>query len=67
MILGISMAVIAAGAVLLWIGDTSVAGVEGVTLGLVLMMLGVIGGFVSIMLWSSSGDVGQRRHRRGAS
>ena len=49
----ISIALIAAGAVLLWFVETSVVGVDSTTLGLALLLIGFIGAFLSVALWDT--------------
>jgi drug/metabolite transporter (DMT)-like permease len=64
MFLGITIVLIVAGTALLWTGDMSVAGLDNVSLGLVVLIIGVLAGFISVMLWSSTGELGRPRGRR---
>lgn len=64
MLLTIPLALIAVGVAILWLGGTSVAGLDSVPLGLVVLMIGVLAGFVSIMFWTASGELEWRKGRR---
>jgi hypothetical protein len=61
----LSLMSIAAGGVVLWLGAPVVAGHDGATVGITLILLGVLGGFVTIMIWSvsSEGDRSPERTR----
>jgi hypothetical protein len=56
--IGISMLLIAAGAILVWAVDVTVSGVELVTVGWILLAVGAIGALLSLIFWSSWGGVG---------
>ena len=60
--MGISMSllVVAAGAVLLWAVNASVSGVNINTVGVILLIVGVIGFVTSLFFWSSWGGFGAR-------
>jgi len=60
--MGISMSliVVAAGAVLLWAVNASVSGVNINTVGVILLVVGVIGFITSLFFWSSWGGFGAR-------
>jgi hypothetical protein len=55
-LLVLSLTSIAVGGVVLWLGGPAVAGQDGATVGITLLLLGVIGGFVTIMIWSVSSE-----------
>ena len=60
--LGVSIFLIAVGAILTWAVNASVSGVELQTIGWILMIVGVIGLLVSLIFWSSwGGPAGVRR------
>jgi hypothetical protein len=50
--LTISIILAAAGAVLIWAVEASVAGVDVTTLGVILLVVGIAGALVSLVLWS---------------
>ena len=53
--IGVSLILIAVGAVLTWAVNASVSGVDINTIGVILMVVGAIGLVLSIMFWSSWG------------
>jgi hypothetical protein len=60
--LGVSLFVIAVGAILTWAVNASVSGLELNTIGVILMIVGVVGLVLSIIFWSSWGGIaGSRR------
>ena len=59
---GVSLILIAAGAILTWAVSTTVSGVDINTIGVILLVVGAIGLVLSLMFWSSWGGV--RGHRR---
>jgi hypothetical protein len=59
--IGVSLILIAAGAILTWAVNTSVSGVDINTIGVILMVVGAIGLVLSLMFWSSWGGVGGTR------
>ena len=59
--IGVSLLLIAVGAILIWAVDVSVSGVELVTIGWILLVVGAIGVLLSLIFWSSWGGY----HRRG--
>lgn len=61
---GASLILIAAGAILRWAVDANVSGVNLETVGLILLIVGVVGLVVSLIFWSSWGGVGARRSVR---
>jgi hypothetical protein len=62
--IGVSMLLIAAGAILVWAVDVSVSGVELVTVGWILLAVGAIGALFSLIFWSSWGGFGGPADRR---
>ena len=61
--IGVSLLLIAVGAILIWAVNATVSGVELQTIGWILLVVGAIGGLVSLIFWSSWGGVGGRRVR----
>ena len=59
--LGVSIFLIAVGAILTWAVNASVSGLELTTIGVILMIVGAIGLVLSLIFWSSWGGVGGRR------
>ncbi len=62
--IGVSLLLIAAGAILLWGVTGEVAGIDIDAIGVILMVVGLIGGILSLIFWSSWGgpaSVSQRR------
>jgi hypothetical protein len=55
-----SLILIAAGAILTWGVTAEVSGVDLDTVGIILMVVGIAGGLISIMFWSSWGGFGSR-------
>ena len=58
--IGVSIILIAAGAILTWAVNASVSGLELQTIGVILMVVGVLGLLVSMIFWSSWGGFGHR-------
>ena len=56
--IGVSLLLIAAGAILVWAVDVTVSGVELVTIGWILMAVGLAGALLSLIFWSSWGGIG---------
>ena len=61
--LGESLFLIAAGAILVWGVNATVAGLNVDAIGVILMVIGVIGLILSMMFWSSWGGWGGGRRR----
>jgi hypothetical protein len=59
--IGISLILIAAGAILIWAVDVTVSGVELYTVGWILFAVGIAGALLSLIFWSSWGGVSSRR------
>ena len=55
---GVSLILIAAGAILTWAVTATVSGVDINTIGVILLVVGAIGLVLSLMFWSSWGGVG---------
>jgi Domain of unknown function (DUF6458) len=62
--MGVSLLLIAAGAVLVWAVDVTVSGVELHTIGWILLAVGAIGALLSLIFWSTWGGVGAPAERR---
>jgi hypothetical protein len=62
--IGVSLILIAAGAILTWAINATVSGVDITTIGVILMVVGAIGLVLSLMFWSSWGGVGGPSRRR---
>ena len=54
---GVSLILIAAGAILTWAVTATVSGVDINTIGVILLVVGAIGLVLSLMFWSSWGGV----------
>ena len=59
--LGVSIFLIAVGAILTWAVNASVSGLELDTIGVILMIVGALGLVLSMIFWSSWGGVGGER------
>ena len=62
--MGVSLLLIAVGAVLVWAVDVTVSGVELHTIGWILLAVGAIGALLSLIFWSSWGGFGGPADRR---
>jgi hypothetical protein len=62
--IGVSLILIAAGAILTWAVDATVSGLNIHTIGVILMVVGIIGLVLSVMFWSTWGGVGGTARRR---
>jgi len=58
--IGLSIILVAAGAILIWAVDVSVSGVELVTVGWILFIVGLVGALLSMIFWSSWGGFSRR-------
>jgi len=56
--MGVSLLLIAAGAILVWAVDVTVSGLELVTVGWILLAVGAAGALLSLIFWSSWGGLG---------
>ena len=61
--LGVSIFLIAVGAILTWAVNATVSGLELQTIGVILMVVGALGLVLSMIFWSSWGGVGGTRRR----
>ncbi|HEX7626856.1 MAG TPA: DUF6458 family protein [Gaiellaceae bacterium] len=61
---GVSLLLIAAGAILTWAVNATVSGLNIHTVGVILMVVGAVGLVLSIVFWSSWGGVGSSAGRR---
>jgi Domain of unknown function (DUF6458) len=59
--IGVSLILIAIGAILIWAVNADVSGVELTTVGWILLIIGIAGALISLIFWSSWGGVGGRR------
>ena len=59
--IGVSLILIAAGAILTWAVHATVSGLDINTIGVILMIVGAIGLILSMMFWSTWGGVGGTR------
>ena len=59
--LGVSIFLIAVGAILTWAVNATVSGLELDTIGVILMVVGVLGLVLSMIFWSSWGGFGGER------
>jgi hypothetical protein len=60
---GVSILLIAVGAILTWAVTADVSGVSIQTVGVILLIVGIVGLVVSMIFWSSWGGVGGGRRR----
>jgi Domain of unknown function (DUF6458) len=61
---GVSLILIAAGAILTWAVNATVSGVDINTVGVILLVVGIIGLLLSLVFWSSWGGFGGAARRR---
>ena len=59
--IGVSLILIAVGAVLAWAVHASTSGFNIHTVGYILLVVGIIGALISMMFWSSWGGFGGGR------
>lgn len=57
--IGVSLILIAAGAILTWAVDATVSGLNIHVVGVILMVVGLAGLLISMMFWSSWGGFGR--------
>jgi hypothetical protein len=62
--LGVSIFLIAVGAILTWAVNASVSGLELDTIGVILMIVGILGLVLSMIFWSSWGGFANDGARR---
>ena len=58
---GVSLLLIAAGAILTWAVSADASGVDLTTIGVILMVVGAVGLVISLVFWSSWGGFGTHR------
>ena len=56
--IGVSLILVAAGAILTWAVSAEVSGVDLQTVGVILMVVGIVGALLSLVFWSSWGGFG---------
>ena len=61
--IGVSLILIAVGAILTWAVSAEVSGVDIQTIGVILLIVGIAGALLSLVFWSSWGGVGGRARR----
>ncbi len=59
--IGVSLILIAAGAILAWAVNTSTSAVNLHLIGVILLVVGAVGCLLSLIFWSSWGGFGGRR------
>ena len=59
--IGVSLILIAVGAILAFAVNADVSGLEVETIGWILLVVGIVGALLSMMFWSSWGGWGGRR------
>ena len=62
--IGVSLILIAAGAILTWAVNATVSGLDINTVGVILMVVGIVGLVLSLVFWSSWGGAGMATRRR---
>jgi predicted anti-sigma-YlaC factor YlaD len=63
--LGVSLLLIAAGAILAFAVNATVSGVDITTIGWILLIVGIVGAVLSMIFWSSWAGPGYWSRRRG--
>ena len=56
--IGVSLILVAVGAILTWAVTAEVSGVDLTTVGVILMIVGIVGALLSLSFWSSWGGFG---------
>jgi Domain of unknown function (DUF6458) len=56
--IGVSLILVAAGAILTWAVTAEASGVDLNTVGVILMVVGIVGALLSLVFWSSWGGFG---------
>jgi hypothetical protein len=59
--IGVSLILIAVGAILVWAVEATVSGVDLVAVGWILLIVGAAGALLSMIFWSSWGGWGTNR------
>ena len=60
--IGVSLLLVAVGAILAFAVDATVSGIDLVTVGWILMIVGGVGALLSLIFWSSWGGFAAGRH-----
>ncbi|MGZ4384147.1 MAG: DUF6458 family protein [Gaiellaceae bacterium] len=60
---GVSLVLIAVGAILTWAVNATVSGLNIHVVGVILMVVGIVGLILSVIFWSSWGGIGGTRRR----
>ena len=63
--IGVSLILIAAGAILTWAVEATVSGLDLTAVGVILMVVGLVGLLLSLVFWSSWGGFGGARGGAG--
>jgi hypothetical protein len=58
--ISVSLILIAAGAILRWAVSATTSGVNLQTVGMILLVVGIIGAVLSLLNWSTWGGIGSR-------
>ena len=61
--IGVSLILIAIGAILTWGVNATASGLDVTAIGVILMIVGLVGMLISLMFWSSWGGFGYARRR----
>lgn len=59
--MGVAIFLVAVGAILTWAVDVQADGVDLTTVGVILMIVGLVGALLSLMFWSTWGGFTRRR------
>ena len=59
--LSLSIVLAAVGAILIWAVDATVSGIDLDTVGIILLVVGIVGALLSMAFWSSWGGFGGER------
>lgn len=59
--IGVSLILVAVGAILVWAVEAEVSGVDLTAVGWILLIVGAVGALLSMIFWSSWGGWGGRR------
>ena len=62
--IGVSLLLIAVGAILTWAVEAEVSGIDITAVGVILMIVGLVGFLLSLLFWSSWGGPGAVTRRR---
>ena len=62
--MGVSLLLVAAGAILIWAVNATVSGIELHTIGWILLAVGAAGALLSLIFWGSWGGFGGPAERR---